>query len=225
MKQLFTVLGLMLVVTFGPVPAYASTVTYNFKYNPWKTGIGTDDVFLDVTIFLDDSAFPNSGTAFVVADSVEVFFATTSSFSNAVFSTFANDQTSGSGPTREPFNIEIDSIGAITPTGDLKGLQRLTTLSGGACTANGDCGIDWLQFTTTGLPGGPFGITHFTAGGGGPPFGGEHGNDDDSSKLVSKTGPTAVSVPAIPVPAAVWLFGTALIGLVGFGRRKSRIAA
>jgi hypothetical protein len=25
----------------------------------------------------------------------------------------------------------------------------------------------------------------------------------------------------IPVPAAVWLFGTALIGLVGFGKRKT----
>lgn len=32
-------------------------------------------------------------------------------------------------------------------------------------------------------------------------------------------------VPAVPVPAAVWLFGTALIGLVGFSKRKSRNAA
>jgi hypothetical protein len=32
-------------------------------------------------------------------------------------------------------------------------------------------------------------------------------------------------ISAVPVPAAVWLFGTALIGLVGFGKRKSRIAA
>jgi hypothetical protein len=30
---------------------------------------------------------------------------------------------------------------------------------------------------------------------------------------------------AVPVPAAVWLFGTALIGLFGFGKRKSRLAA
>ena len=29
-----------------------------------------------------------------------------------------------------------------------------------------------------------------------------------------------VSTPAIPVPAAVWLFGTALIGLLGLGKRK-----
>ena len=31
-------------------------------------------------------------------------------------------------------------------------------------------------------------------------------------------------VSAIPVPAAVWLFGTALVGLIGFGKRKSKIA-
>jgi hypothetical protein len=30
-------------------------------------------------------------------------------------------------------------------------------------------------------------------------------------------------VSAVPVPAAVWLFGTALIGLVGFSKRKSGI--
>jgi hypothetical protein len=33
------------------------------------------------------------------------------------------------------------------------------------------------------------------------------------------------AVSAVPVPAAVWLFGTALIGLVGFSKRKSGIAA
>jgi hypothetical protein len=31
------------------------------------------------------------------------------------------------------------------------------------------------------------------------------------------------AVSAVPVPAAVWLFGTALIGLVGFSKRKSGI--
>ncbi len=28
-------------------------------------------------------------------------------------------------------------------------------------------------------------------------------------------------VSAVPVPAAIWLFGSALIGLIGFGKRKS----
>ncbi len=32
-------------------------------------------------------------------------------------------------------------------------------------------------------------------------------------------------VSAVPAPAAVWLFGTALAGLVGFSKRKSRVAA
>jgi hypothetical protein len=32
-------------------------------------------------------------------------------------------------------------------------------------------------------------------------------------------------VSAAPIPAAIWLFGTALIGLVGFSKRKSRVAA
>jgi hypothetical protein len=54
----------------------------------------------------------------------------------------------------------------------------------------------------------------------------------DTSGLVQLTNvssmlsPTSWSqVSAVPVPAAVWLFGTALIGLIGFDKRKSRIAA
>ena len=29
------------------------------------------------------------------------------------------------------------------------------------------------------------------------------------------------NISPIPIPAAIWLFGTALIGLVGFGKRKT----
>ena len=29
-----------------------------------------------------------------------------------------------------------------------------------------------------------------------------------------------LSVSAVPVPAAVWLFGSGLIGLIGFAKRK-----
>ena len=34
---------------------------------------------------------------------------------------------------------------------------------------------------------------------------------------------TLRDVPAVPVPAAVWLFGTALLGLAGFSRRKKKV--
>ena len=30
-----------------------------------------------------------------------------------------------------------------------------------------------------------------------------------------------LEISAVPVPAAIWLFGTAILGLVGFNRRKS----
>ena len=36
---------------------------------------------------------------------------------------------------------------------------------------------------------------------------------------------SVLAVNPVPVPAAIWLFGTGLIGLVGFSKRKSRIAA
>ena len=32
-------------------------------------------------------------------------------------------------------------------------------------------------------------------------------------------------VQAVPVPGAVWLFGSAMAGLIGFGRRKAAVAA
>jgi len=47
------------------------------------------------------------------------------------------------------------------------------------------------------------------------------GTSDDYGYVVGDEGEwTAGQIGAVPVPAAVWLFGTALIGLVGFGRRK-----
>ena len=48
--------------------------------------------------------------------------------------------------------------------------------------------------------------------------------DSDGQLLAATTTSATVQVMAplnpVPVPAAVWLFGTALLGLVGFGRRK-----
>jgi hypothetical protein len=45
---------------------------------------------------------------------------------------------------------------------------------------------------------------------------------DDPGARVS-LGLDGVSISAIPVPAAVWLFGSGLIGLVGLARRKNQV--
>ncbi len=44
-----------------------------------------------------------------------------------------------------------------------------------------------------------------------------HGTGEGSFLLVANT------LSPVPVPAAIWLFGTALIGLVGYGKRKSKV--
>ena len=49
------------------------------------------------------------------------------------------------------------------------------------------------------------------------PFSGYNANFDITSVTV-----TAVTPPEIPVPAAVWLFGSGLIGLVGVARRRKK---
>lgn len=38
---------------------------------------------------------------------------------------------------------------------------------------------------------------------------------------VSLVGPTVPATSAVPVPAAAWLFGSALLGFFGFSRRKA----
>jgi hypothetical protein len=50
------------------------------------------------------------------------------------------------------------------------------------------------------------------------------GNDDRvglNNVLSMASASSWNQVSAVPVPAAIWLFGTALIGLVGFGKRKA----
>ncbi|MCP3670074.1 MAG: hypothetical protein GY814_06500 [Gammaproteobacteria bacterium] len=47
---------------------------------------------------------------------------------------------------------------------------------------------------------------------------GEYQSSPVSWLLVANT-----TLSTVPVPAAIWLFGTALIGLVGYGKRKSKV--
>jgi hypothetical protein len=51
-----------------------------------------------------------------------------------------------------------------------------------------------------------------------PAFGGYNGNFDVLSVHLD----SFVQAPQVPVPAAVWLFGSGLLGLVGIARRKKK---
>jgi hypothetical protein len=44
------------------------------------------------------------------------------------------------------------------------------------------------------------------------------------SANISGTGDCSISVSPVPVPAAVWLFGSGLVGLIGIGRRKQGLS-
>lgn len=46
------------------------------------------------------------------------------------------------------------------------------------------------------------------------------GDRDDKFKISSMTVSTPSTPSAVPIPAAVWLFGSALVGMVGIGRRR-----
>ncbi len=218
MRTVLSASLLVLTLTFVSMPAHATPVFYTFQYVP-NNPSGTDDIFLDVTVFLDSSQIPTLGTAIVVPTMVDVLFRTNPT--NAVFSTFANDQTAVlvggalGGTARVPYNFEIDSAGSVTR--QLQGLQRLANLSGGNCTAFGDCGIELLQFAM--IQGGTKlgGITYFTAGGGGPPFGGESGADSDESFLNITTGPSPV-----PEPNTALVMSLGLVGLAGLGSKRKR---
>ncbi len=215
MRTVLSASLLVLTLTFVSMPAHATPIFYNFGYVP-NNPSGTDDVFLDVTVFLDSSLIPTTGTAIIVPTQVDVLFRT--NLTNAVFSTFTNDQTAVlvggalGGTARVPYSFEIDSAGSVTE--QLQGLQRLVNLSGGNCTALGDCGIELLQFAM--IQGGTKlgGITYFTAGGGGPPFSGESGADSDESFLNTTTGPTA-----IPEPSTHFLLG---LGLAAIATKRRR---
>ena len=46
---------------------------------------------------------------------------------------------------------------------------------------------------------------------------------DGNSSLLCGIGEVAFSTSAVPIPAAVWLFGSGLLGLVGMARRKKAV--
>jgi len=94
----------------------------------------------------------------------------------------------------------IANSGGIAVANPFSGLLS----GGGAADLSAAMGTgDWLSLSS---------VTFGTLGTGGP-----YGDLIDITNIVLEEGATSV----VPVPAAVWLFGSALVGLVGWRRRQS----
>lgn len=115
-------------------------------------------------------------------------------------------------------NIVAD-VGSATPASDSLGLGQgpaplaVTTLNTTTlCTVGSDCLGDAFSggapFTDDGIGGSPLVDGYFT---------GLNVNFD----IGSGNSLTVLSVTEVPVPAAVWLFGSGLLGLLGLGRRRA----
>jgi hypothetical protein len=125
------------------------------------------------------------------------------------------------GPTSLSMSSAIDFPGNLSPTGELDLLNGLllgfdpsrpqvnyvnkTDAGGNAFTTD----RQYFSIKQTGL------IWFFENTSGGT-LTVELGDNTNDYSHWTEYGP----VSAVPVPAAVWLFGTALIGLVGFGKRR-----
>ena len=139
-----------------------------------------------------------------------------------------------------PTQIVLDASGLFSALAS--GLSPGAGIDQTYCTASGACAtpasdnikkgeypigpvpIATSSFNTTGQTGYPTTLGQLSLGtddgiGGSPmdngPFSGFNANFDITSLTLS-------AVPAIPVPAAVWLFGSGLLGLLGVARRKSQ---
>ena len=74
-----------------------------------------------------------------------------------------------------------------------------------AMVVGNNCPTEWISGTYDGEK---FSLTGFYSS----------GMPDDYSYA------TQLNASAVPVPASAWLFGSALVGIGGFGRRKSSIS-
>lgn len=149
------ILGLTLAV--GTAPAHATLVSFNFTYTPFHPGIGTDNLTLDVTGFLDDSQITGVGTEFVTLDHLDVVITGRGTSQTAHF---ANNETGiypgnprprrHAGLQRVPYFVQFRS--GVLHAG-LDGLQR-----------NAGIGIDGLSFKTL-SPNGPHSFVGFGSAG------------------------------------------------------------
>ena len=176
-------------------------------------------------------AFPNAGTTTIVSPgsggSTYAGQASSINVANGATMKFANV---GAGllTPGQAFTVDFDWKGT-NGIGGVIDIRVFSELSGGGVSKTdilaGGTGAgltaDWTNFGLQNLVTGPDvsgGVTvEFTAICGADP--------GCFSNLAIDNVIVTADVPAVPVPAAVWLFGSGLLGLVGVARRKKALAA
>ena len=121
------------------------------------------------------------------------------------------------------YDVGTDTSYGYDFTLDINGTGSIANVGGGDSDLGNIFGTGWRQ-----LGGSVYGVT----GGSFLAFSFDFTADPGTSLLISGSytdanfldatisSSTFASVSAVPVPAAVWLFGSGLIGLIGFARRK-----
>lgn len=156
-----------------------------------------------------DTAFATNGLVELlnVPGIENTFIAMERSFSSGVPGTGNNIRlylTSLAGATNVAGVDDLDNVGALTVMSKelLLDLGTLTNTDGSALALDNIEGITW-----------------------GPVLGNNNNTlvlvSDNNFSATQFTQFVALEVQAVPVPAAGWLFGSALMGLLGWGRRKN----
>lgn len=211
-RSVFGSIILALTMTFGSMAAHASLISWNVFATH---AVGTTD--FDITFFLDTADLPSMGTATVEFSSVDVIFSGGgTAFPTPQSFTYDNNQTGIStfalNTQLVPFNAPVNAAGQIV--GLISGVQAgpgsanfcIARLSMGNNVPLGQV-VSAIFFGCAGVGNAVTFIGDF---------------EDDSTGW--KT--SAAVVSAVPLPAALPLFGSALamLGIVGW-RRKRRAAA
>ena len=154
--------------------------------------------------------------------------------------------------TASGFALELDDDGSVPPEGILNGTFNLNatidaagSLSGGSLTIGGtvptlgfnteplltgtltefgfpDAGGDPLEFLFT-VTGGDAGDLYGGVGAVGGVIMSATGFGGSFDIDWSNTGSGVADVAPVPLPAALWLFGAGLMGLVGVSRRRAQV--
>lgn len=123
------------------------------------------------------------------------------------------------------YDVEGDTSYGYDLMLDITGTGNISNVGGGDAELGNIFGSGWRQFggdiygeSSSSVLGFSF---DFTADAGSLlSISGTYTNSDFIDAAILSSNLATVSVSAVPVPAAVWLFGSGLIGLIGFARRK-----